>query len=182
MLARGLMKTSPDLQPRTCSAAGFQIMGRPSRSRTTMASGNSRMSAPNILVTSSGGSPRASSAVRASGRTEGSLLISGSSCRPDRLRRGRRAEALGETDRVERGVAPCVVVEVREDVAPTSRGRRAAGDPLRIFRLPPLAPGADPFGPPVELVIGVPARVEVLGAVEPYVDEVGGHLLGVRPA
>src|SRR5690606_2669077 len=89
------------------------------------------------------------------------------------------AEAFGEAQGIEGGVAERVVVEVDVDVAPVLWRPGRARDASRVARLAAALPRADARGPPVELRVGVAARVDRLRAVQPDVDEVCGELLGV---
>lgn len=93
------------------------------------------------------------------------------------------AEVLG----VEGGVDLGVVVEVDEDVAGLRGGEvgvdAACGAEVRMVGGGGSAagPSDDALGPEVKGIVGVVARVELLGAVEAEIDEGGGGVEEERP-
>src|SRR5678815_1096444 len=83
------------------------------------------------------------------------------------------ADLAGELQRIEGRPNLGIVVEVHVDVACRRTGRGAVQDAPGVGGLTAATPGLDAVGPPRELLLGVAARVELPGAVQAQVDEVG---------
>ena len=89
-----------------------------------------------------------------------------------------RAQRAG----VDRGADLGVIVEIHIDVAAgAARRLEVGGDQLRIVRFETAGPQLDSRRPVVESLVRIAARVELLGAVQAQIDEVGSQILGIGP-
>ena len=127
---------------------------------------------------------------RSRGPRTGSAAVSGCircsvfSCKNRRCRSRSEISQLGaQRARVDRRADLRVVVEIDIDVAGAAARRlRLGGDQPRVVGFEAAGPQLDPRRPVVERLVRIAARIELLGAVQAQIDEIGGDVLGIGPS
>jgi hypothetical protein len=74
-----------------------------------------------------------------------------------------------------------VVVEIDIDVARLMGRPLLGGDQAGVIGFEAARPQSDARRPVVERLVRIAARIELLGAVQALIDEVGGEVLGIGP-
>ena len=95
---------------------------------------------------------------------------------------GGLCQLCSENSRIGRGADLCVVVEIDIDVARGAPSRRCIwGYQAGVIGLQAPHPQLDPRRPMIERLVGIAGGIELLGAVQPQIDEIGGEVLAVGP-